>query len=134
MRRGTLLGLLLVLGLVAAACGGDDEGGSITIGGESANDHGSEDVSGESSLAFEMDDFYFEPTVLQGVAGQTLTLDVENEGENAHTFTSDELGVDQEVGPGEEAEIEVTFPDSGQVVFHCRFHESQGMVGALEVA
>lgn len=134
MRRGALIGVVLALAIVAASCGGDEEGGTITLGGESANDHGSEDVSAETSIAFEMDDFYFEPTVLQGTAGQTLTLEVENEGENAHTFTSDDLGVDQEVGPGEEAEIEVTFPDSGQVVFICRFHSGQGMRGALEVS
>jgi plastocyanin len=134
MRRGTLVGLLLVLALVAASCGGDEEGGTTTIGGESANDHGSEDVSGESSIAFEMDDFYFEPTVLEGEAGATLTLEVENEGENTHTFTSDELGIDQEVEAGQEAEIDVTFPDSGQVMFFCRFHQDQGMRGALEVA
>jgi plastocyanin len=133
MRRGSLLVVLLVLVLVATSCGGDEEGETTTIGGEPANDHGTEDVSGETSIAFELDDFYFEPTVLQGEAGQTLTLEAENEGEVAHTFTSEELGVDQEVGPGEEAEIEVTFPDSGQVVFECRFHGSQGMRGALEV-
>lgn len=134
MRRGTLLGLVLGIALVAASCGGDEEGGSTTIGGENANDHGTEDVSGESSVAFEMDDFYFEPTVLEGEAGQTVTLEVENEGENAHTFTSDELGVDEEVQPGEDAEIEITFPDSGQVVFECRFHASRGMRGEIEVA
>jgi plastocyanin len=72
--------------------------------------------------------------VLQGEAGQTITLEAFNEGDEAHTFTSDELGVDEELGPGAEATIEITFPESGRVVFACRFHAGQGMRGAVEVA
>lgn len=132
MRRGVVPGLL-VLVLVAGSCGGDEEG-TIMLGGENANDHGTEDASGERSIEFELDDFYFEPTVLRGGAGQTLTLEAFNEGDEAHTFTSEELGVDEVLEPGDERTIEVTFPDSGQVVFVCRFHEAQGMRGAVEVA
>lgn len=132
MGRGTVLGVLLILTLIAASCG--DEGGTITLDGEPANDHGTEDVSGESSLEFELDDFYFSPTVLQGEPGQTVTLEAFNEGEAAHTFTSEELGVDEQVDREAEASIDITFPDSGQIVFVCRFHEGQGMRGALEVA
>jgi plastocyanin len=29
--------------------------------------------------------------------------------------------------------VDVTFPDSGEVVFFCEYHRSQGMVGGLEV-
>ena len=133
MRRGVLLGMVLVLALVAASCGGD-EGGTITVDGQSANDHGTTDVSGETSVEFEMDDFYFSPTVLQGEAGQTITLEVANEGENEHSFTSDGLGVDEEVESEGTATIEITFPDSGQVEFHCKYHADKGMRGVVEVA
>ncbi|MGH2637131.1 MAG: cupredoxin domain-containing protein, partial [Actinomycetota bacterium] len=109
------------------------EGGTITLDGQTANDHGTEDVSGETSIEFELDNFYFQPTVVQGTAGQTLTLEAFNEGDAAHTVTSEELGIDEELEPGGEATIQVTFPESGQVVFVCRFHEGQGMRGALEV-
>jgi plastocyanin len=132
MDRRIALALALVLA-ATVACGGEDEG-TIRIGGETANDHGTEDVSGETSIEFELDDFYFEPTVLQGEAGQALTLEAFNEGDQPHTFTSDELGVDEEVEPGGETSIDITFPDSGQVVFICRFHDAQGMRGAVEVA
>ncbi len=37
------LALLIALTLVAAACGGDEEGASTTVGGQKANDHGSQD-------------------------------------------------------------------------------------------
>lgn len=131
VRRRFAVTLTMVL-MVGVACG--DEEGTIQIGGQSVNDHGTEEVSGETSVEFELDDFYFEPTVLRGDAGQSLTLEAFNEGDEGHTFTSDELGVDQEVGPGQETSIDITFPDSGQVVFLCRFHDSQGMRGAIEVA
>lgn len=134
MRRGTLFGLVLVLALVAASCGGDDEGGTLTIDGQSANDHGTKDVSGETSVEFEMDDFYFSPTVLQGTAGETITLEVVNEGENEHSLTSEGLGVDEEVESEGTATIEITFPESGQVEFHCKYHADKGMRGAVEVA
>ena len=139
-RASTPIALALSLGLLAAACGGTDDptidgpgDGTIDIAGRSANDHGTEDVSGATELAVELDDNYFEPTVLSGEAGQTLTLELENAGESAHTFTIDSLGVDVELVPGGSDEVEVTFPESGATVFHCHFHETVGMLGALSV-
>ena len=66
LSRPVSLVFLFALMLVATACGGDEEGGSITMSGQKANDHGSQDVSGESELDLELDDFYFGPTVLTG--------------------------------------------------------------------
>ena len=40
--------------------------------------------------------------------------------------------MDKEIQPGDEGEVDVTFPQSGQLEFVCRFHESKGMVGALQ--
>jgi plastocyanin len=137
---GTTAALVLVLAV--AACGGygssddnGDEGGSTTIGGMTASLHGTKDVSGETGkVEIEMYDDYFEPTVLNGKPGQTITLELKNEGEKPHTLTISDKGIDQEVQPGDEAEADVTFPQSGELVFVCRFHESKGMVGALEVS
>lgn len=142
----TLKGVLgiataLVLVLAVAACGGygssdeGDEGGSTTIGGMTAELHGTKDVSGETGkVEIEMYDDYFEPTILKGAPGQTVTLELKNEGENPHTLTISDQNLDQEVQPGDEAEADVTFPETGELTFVCRFHESKGMVGALEVA
>jgi plastocyanin len=137
---GTTAALVLVLAV--AACGGygssDDngeEGGSTTIGGMTASLHGTKDVSGETGkVEIEMYDDYFEPTVLNGKPGQTITLELKNEGEKPHTLTISDKGIDQEVQPGDEAEADVTFPQSGELVFVCRFHENNGMIGALEVS
>jgi plastocyanin len=140
--------LVLSLALVASACGeeepslsagagggGEGEGGeSVTIAGQEATSHGSADVSGMDSVELELDDFYFEPTVLEGEAGQALSVTMFNEGDAPHTFTIDELRIDHELQPGDEGiSTEVTFPDSGALVFYCRFHAGGGMLGGLSV-
>lgn len=150
MRRArlapSLLAVPLAIGLVATACaeegqpagqpqgGGEEKGGTIQVAGEEASNHGTEDVAGASDIELELDDFYFEPTVLEGQAGQALTVDLFNEGDAPHTFTIDSLGVDQTLQPGDEGvTAEVTFPDSGALLFYCRFHAGGGMRGGLSV-
>ena len=143
MRVRTIAVPALAMALVAVACGrGDDptiEGGgavegeaTLTIAGLEANDHGS--AGAQDGVEVELDDFYFEPTVLEGEAGQTVTLSLFNEGDNPHTFTIDEQGVDEELQPGQEdVTVDVTFPDSGALLFYCRFHLNQDMAGGLSV-
>jgi plastocyanin len=112
-------------------------GGTIPIGDDSANDHGTKDVSGMSSVKVEQDNdsgFYFEPTVLQGTAGQQLTIQLENAGSLPHTFTIDDQNIDVELQPGGEQDVQVTFASTGAVEFYCKFHHSSGMAGELLVA
>jgi plastocyanin len=131
-----VLGIASIV-LVASCGGGDDEsseGGTTTVGDVSANNHGAKDVSGESKVEVELDDDYFEPTVLEGTPGQRITLELKNEGGSEHNLTIGELMIDQDVEPGDEAEVEVTFPDSGILTFFCKYHRGQGMAGAFRVA
>jgi plastocyanin len=146
MGKRTFVLLILAVALVGAACGGDSpetetpgasgsEGGTqTTIGSDAANDHGSQDVSGMDEVALELDDFYFEPTLLTGSAGQQLTIELGNEGTVEHNFSLDEQSISQDIEPGEDASVSVTFPDSGVLVFYCEYHRDQGMVGGVEVA
>jgi plastocyanin len=141
MRR-QLLGIAAVglLVLPTAGCGGSsgseagggDEGGKTVVAGVEANDHGSKSVSDEAKV--ELDDFYFEPTVIEGKPGSTVTLELENEGQVEHSFTIDSQNVDQDVEPGESAKVTVTIPRSGAVSFYCKYHKGSGMAGALEVS
>jgi plastocyanin len=139
IKRLSMLAVPLVLVLALAACGGSgksgesEEGTTMTIGGQAVESHGTKDVSGEAGkVEIEMYDNYFEPTVLEGTPGQKVTIELKNEGKVAHTFTVTEQSVDQEIQPGDEAEADVTFPQSGELTFICKFHQSSGMVGALE--
>lgn len=150
--RGRLK-LLVVLSsvvLVTGACGGGDEGssesqsaqgskesgsesgGKKTIAGEAATFHGAISVAGKSDTSLELDDFYFEPTLLKGKPRQKLTIELENEGENEHNFSIDSQQLDEDVEPGDKVEVEVTFPKTGQLAFFCKYHKGQGMAGGLQ--
>lgn len=135
--------------LAAAACGGGGGGnasstaasteaagggGTTTVAGEAANDHGSKDVSGESEVKVEMDDFYFSPTVLTGKPGEKITLELENEGKVEHNLTIESEHINKDVEAGKSAMVEVTIPQSGTVAFYCKYHRSSGMAGGLAVA
>jgi len=146
MRRGTVIVALALLVLAAAGCGSSSSsssggttteesggGGQKTIAGVKANDHGTKAAEDTGKTEVELDDFYFSPTVLTGKPGQKVTLELKNEGNTEHSFTIDSQNVDQELGPGEEAEVDVTIPKSGVVSFYCKFHKSSGMAGALAV-
>jgi len=139
--------VVFALALVATACGksGGSTGGSpsasgsesnkqITIGSDKANDHGSKDVSGGASADVEMDNFYFEPTVLTGTAGQQITINLSNHGSATHNFTLTDQSVDTDVQPGASGSVTVTFPQSGILEFFCKFHKTLGMVGELSAS
>jgi plastocyanin len=127
----------LALGL--SACGGDsssssaEEGGTITLDGRNANDHGTGAVSGDETDV-EVDSFYFSPTVLTGTAGQKVTLKLENESSTLHNFSLTDQNVDMDIPAGGDVTVTVTMPDSGTAVFFCKYHQTNGMVGALQVA
>jgi plastocyanin len=144
-----ILGMLV---LVAAGCGsgyggsggkstttqassssGGGGGGQKAIAGVKANDHGTKAAEDNGKTEVELDDFYFEPTVLTGKPGQKVRLELKNEGSTQHSFTIDSQNVDKVIAPGEEAEVDVTIPKSGMVSFYCKFHKSSGMAGALAV-
>lgn len=133
--------LLSALVLAASACGGDSngggesEGGKTPIAGIEANNHGQEDVFGETGkVEIELDDYYFKPTVLNGTPGQKITLELKNEGNVVHNITVPAEDVHRDVAPADEAEVEVTFPPSGQIGFVCKFHKNLGMAGGLAVS
>ena len=107
MRRNVLILAALTAGLVPllAACGSSSKssnatttessggsgggGGKRPIAGVSANDHGTKAVAGKGKTEVELDDFYFQPTVLEGKAGEQVTLELKNEGKVEHSFTVD---------------------------------------------
>jgi plastocyanin len=136
-----IAGLCLVF--AAAGCGGSSSSSgdesesttSTTIGGTQVESHGTKDVSSESGkIEIELDDNYFEPTILKGKPGQMVELELKNEGSAEHTFTIAEQSVNKEIQPGDETETEVKFPASGELKFVCMFHQGEGMIGALQTS
>jgi plastocyanin len=136
---------LLVMAL--AACGSDsstssgdsssttESGASATLTGK-VNTKSTADVSGkaDAELEVEADDFYFKPTYVRGKPGQTITVELHNEGAAKHTFTVSALDVDVPLAPDAKQDVTVTLPDqAGLVEFHCDFHSAMGMRGAFVV-
>ena len=132
--------LALAVVLLAAGCGGyggksksssagSGGGGKTTIAGVPANNHGTKSVSSQATV--ELDDYYFNPTVLKGKPGSSVTLELKNEGSVEHNFTIDSQGIDKDLKAGEDAKVSVTIPKSGSISFYCKYHKNRGMAGAL---
>ncbi len=121
---------LAVMALILTGCGGSEskKGASVSLPGQT-NDHGSK--TAKDDLEVEADDFYFGPTFITARAGQQFSIELKNEGSVRHTFTG--VGVDLELAPGADRTVTLTAPGSGTAEFHCRFHQSQGMQGAVYV-
>jgi plastocyanin len=110
---------------------------TIPVGNDDANNHGTKDVTGASTVTVEQHnspEYYFSPTVLSGSASQQITVHLENKGTLPHTFTIDAQNISVELQPGEQKDIQVSLPASGSVEFYCQFHHSLGMAGELLVA
>ena len=125
---------LAAAALVAPACG-DDEEETAPQDTSTASPGGNTSTAspGGNAVSVEADDFDFDPKELQTDTGQPLTVKIENSGKATHTFTIDDLDIDETVSPGEEATVTLTPTNEGTLEFYCRFHKSQGMVGTLKV-
>ncbi len=112
-----------------------DEGssGTITLNGQTANDHGAKDVSGGGEEEVEVDSFYFNPTVFTAHAGDKLTLTLSNESSTLHNFSLPDQNIDMDIPADDSITVTVVFPDSGTQVFFCKYHQSNGMAGGLKV-
>jgi plastocyanin len=90
----------------------------LTITGRDAVD---DDVAARADLAVELQDFEFDASTYDVQAGDTVL--VKNSDPFVHTFTVEALGIDRDLGPGDE--IVVTIPDQpGTYVLYCRPHTS----------
>ena len=146
MRNRTMIvAALLALGIVATAC--TTSASSSTGAAATPSSSGSStpsptppspappaNVAGKTTFTIDAQDYFFSPNVLTGSAGQQLTLTIDNQGAATHTFTIASEHIDVTLAPGTQQTVKVTFPNSGSTEFLCRFHESMGMTGELQVA
>ena len=105
----------------------------IVIDGEGLNFHGISRVVDGETIEMEMDDDYFEPTVLKGPAGSTVTIELRNEGLHPHNFSVASQGIDVNCGVRAHGKVKVAFPRSGVLIFTCKYTATSGMRGALRV-
>jgi plastocyanin len=103
----------------------------VVIGGKGINIHGTARVSDGDTIEMEMDEDYFEPSVLEGTPGATVTIELRNEGTRAHNFHVPGQGIDLRCGVRSLDRVTVRFPRSGVLLFSCTYTASSGMRGAL---
>ena len=118
MRRRRLLAVVLGLGLLLAACGGD-EGDDPGSGSGASGD-------GEHVITIEGSAFSGADSV---PAGSTIT--VENEDDFQHTFTPDEDGAFEGASLDGGSSATVEAPEPGTYAYHCEIHPS--MKGSFTV-
>jgi plastocyanin len=133
MRR-TLIACVVVM-LVGAGCSsgssGPSAGQTIDIDGQPVVVQGTIDVGGQTAEDVDATDFSFDPTVLSGSGGQTLSITLHNRGSSQHNFSLPQQQISQDVAPGQSVTVNVTFPANGELPFFCRFHKGRGMLGLL---
>lgn len=116
---------LAIVALVAgmAGCGGG--GDSETLGG------------GAVVVAKSTPTPRFEPKELKARVGTEVSLLVKNEGNKVHNFTLSYLGIDQDIQPGQTAQVKftVTQPPKGveYFTFYDKNFQGEGMQGRLNV-
>ena len=84
-----------------------------------------EDPGGSGRHAFDPAEFRFS-------VGETVTFELSAETE-LHTFTVDELAIDESLEGGETVFFEFTFDEAGEYSLICVPHEAEGMVGTIIV-
>jgi plastocyanin len=105
----------------------------IIVDGLGANFHGIGRVVDGGTIEMEMDEAYFEPTVLKGPPGATVTIELENEGVRQHNFSVPSQGIDLNCGVRARGEVTVVFPRTAVLAFVCKYTGTSGMRGELAV-
>ena len=116
-----LIASLAVLLVTGACSSGSEPAAENSTGG-----------GGETTASITAVDNAFEPADLDLPAGEEVTIEFTNDGDAAHTFTSEDLGFDSgSVEPGASTEVTFTVPDE-DTPFICVIHEgSDDMVGTI---
>jgi plastocyanin len=119
-----LLAVLTVSILALSACGGSED----TTDSEQSDGSGG---AGSAELTVVAQDFQFSPTELNVEAGADVTIEFTNEGDAPHTFTAEDIDVDESLDPGGSTMIEFTAGEAATIEWHCTIHTS--MTGTITV-
>jgi plastocyanin len=125
-----LLAIFAFATIFLAACGGDDDDGGDSASGDSEQSEDSGDTGGGTSIELNAQDNSFSPDEISAPAGEEVTVTFTNEGNNPHTFSSEDAGFDSDtVESGDSAEVTFTMPDA-ETTFVCNVH-GESMSGTL---
>jgi plastocyanin len=114
----------LILAAILGACSNDDEE-ATPDGGDTSEP--TETVEVEMTI----EDFSFEPAVIDAGLGDEVFVEIANDGEVEHTFTVSEFFVDETLESGQDMDVTFVANDPGDFTFFCRNHPD--MQGTLRV-
>jgi plastocyanin len=131
-RHVAKVAVVLAAGLVLAACSSSG-GSSGAYGGGSSPTGGGASTGGGigSPMVLTISGFAFQPDTLTASAGEKVTIAITNKDSVTHSFTLDDGSLSKDIQPGQTLDVTLTWPSSGSLGFHCRFHPS--MTGTLKV-
>jgi plastocyanin len=110
--------LVLILALGVAACGGDDD-----------DDAANPEDTGGDTIEVTISGSAFDPSAVDAAAGDA-TFAVTNDDSFQHTFTSEDLDIDEALDGGSDTTVTATL-EPGTYAFHCKIHPS--MTGEITV-
>jgi plastocyanin len=101
---------------------------------EEADEQAAEDEATGESVTVEAIDIDFNPNQFSIPANTDATVTLTNNGGIQHTFTIDELGIDEALDPGETREITIN-AEAGDYVYYCSVpgHRQAGQEGTMTV-
>lgn len=73
----------------------------------------------------------FAPTVLEGIAGESLRLHITNTTPALHNFSITAQSINVDVPAGGSVDVSVMFPARAANVYFCSFHADEGQAGEL---
>lgn len=130
----------VVILLSGLSCGGGDDGPPPTTQPtqptvqptEPPDSRGGDVVKVENQDIGGSGEYIFVPSEFNFKVGQTVTFEMSAETE-FHTFTVDELDIDEEVNAGEIVTFTYTFDSPGRFELICIPHLAFGMTGVIVV-
>ena len=89
-------------------------------------------IASQVSVSIRAGNFFFSPDTISVSTGDEVTVNIQNSG--FHTFTVDELGVNETLRSGQET-VTFTANKSGTFEYYCAVpgHRERGMFGSLTV-
>lgn len=124
-RKTILGGLMVVVALGLVGCGGG--GRPNVLGGK-----------GTADLVVEDKRPFYEPENLKIALNREITFTVFNDGKMVHNITIPAFAVDVDIEPGQSADIKLPAtsapPRDGFYSFYCKYHQSDGEAGRINIA
>jgi plastocyanin len=115
---------LVIASLLVASCSDDDE----ATPGSGQTDEPAKTIEVDMTI----EDFSFDPAVIDADLGDEILVGLHNDGEQQHTFTISEFLVDETLESGQDTDVTFVPSEAGEFTFFCRNHPDT-MQGTLTI-